>query len=41
MKQKDQAEWSNEMADKCEQAWKLDRLGEMYNLLKEPQKRGE
>ena len=29
------------MADKCEKAWKLGRLGEMYDLLKKLQKRGE
>ena len=30
-----------EMADKCEKARKLARLGEMYDLLKKLQKRGE
>ena len=29
------------MADKCEQAWKLGRLGEMYDLLTNLPKRGE
>ena len=29
------------MADKCEKAWKLGRLGEMYDLIKKLQKRGE
>ena len=33
--------WWNEIADKCEKAWKLGRLGEMYDLLKKLQKRGE
>ena len=29
------------MAGKCEHAWKVDRLGEMYDLLKKLQKHGE
>ena len=29
------------MTDKCEKAWKLGRLGEMYDLLKKLQIRGE
>ena len=34
-------DWWNDLADKCEKAWKLSRLGEMYDLLKKLQKRGE
>ena len=34
-------DWWNELADRCEQAWKLGRLGEMYDLLKKLQKSGE
>ena len=34
-------DWWNKMADKCEKAWKLGRLGEMYDLLKKVQKCGE
>ena len=34
-------DWWNDLADKCEKAWKLGRLGEMYDLLKKLQKRGE
>jgi len=33
--------WWNEMADKCEKAWKLGRLGEMFDFLKKLQKHGE
>ena len=29
------------MADKCEKAWKLGRLGEMFDLLKKLWKHGE
>ena len=34
-------DWWNELADRCEQPWKLGRLGEMYDLLKKLQKRRE
>ena len=34
-------DWWNEIADKCEKAWKLGRLGEMYDILNKLQKRGE
>ena len=34
-------DWWNEMADKCEKVWKLGRLGEMYDLLKQLKKRGK
>ena len=34
-------DWWNEMAGKCEKAWKFGRMGEMYDLLKKLQKRGE
>jgi len=34
-------DWWNEMADQCEKVWKLGRLGEMYDLLKQLKKCGE
>ena len=34
-------DWWSEIADKCEKAWKLGRLEEMYDILKKLQKREE